>query len=306
MGASTPITGSSVAGLLEYATRELRAVGVDSPRLDAELLVGSAIGLDRAALYAHGDRVLNARERGAFEERLARRCRREPVAYILGRAAFRNLTLAVDRRVLIPRPETELLVEWALDHVRDLRSRGLDREIDIVDVGTGSGAIAIAVAQEAGDIPGAGVHVVATDVSIPALELARANARDAGVDVEFLGGDLLVPLAGRRVDAVLSNPPYVAREEAPGIMPEVVDYEPHVALFVPGHDPLEIVRRIATDSLDVFRPGGLLALEVGCGGAADAGRIMTESGYQRVVSRTDLQGIERAVGGFAPSETADP
>jgi release factor glutamine methyltransferase len=266
---------------------------VETSRLDAELLLCAVTGLERAQLYAYDDRVLNGAERESFNTMLDRRLTREPMAYILGRAHFRNLELHVDGRVLIPRPETELLVEWVLEHLGELHAANPERMLDVVDVGTGSGAIAIAVAVEAA-MP---LRVVATDLSLAALDVARANAERCGADVEFIQGGLLEPLADRRFDVVVSNPPYVAQSEAPSIMPDVIDHEPHLALFVPGDDPNELTAQLIEQAKELIRPHGLIALEVGHTGAPGAGRLLEEAGFQNVVSRIDLQGIERAVGG---------
>ena len=207
---------------LADATARLRAAGCETPRLDAELLLASALGCERVALFTRGAAELEPP--AGFEELVQRRADREPVAYILGRREFRRITLRVDPRVLIPRPETELLVEVGLSLPPDAR---------VVDVGTGSGAVALALKHERPDL-----DVVGTDVSAQALELAQENAAALGLDVSFVGGDLLAGVEG---EAVLANLPYVA--DADPLPPEVRAYEPAEALFA-GRDGLAVIRRL--------------------------------------------------------------
>ena len=208
------VLGASV----DYLTRK----GVDTPRLDAELLLAQALGVERIELYTQHDRPLNEAERAAARALVERRGRREPLAYVLGEWGFRRLTLHTDARALVPRPETEVVVERALAAIV-----GLERP-RVVDVGTGSGAIALALAAEH---PGA--VVTATDRSPDALALAAENAGRLGLAVELVETDLLAGLAGR-FDLVVSNPPYVAAAELPGLEPEVRDWEPRLALVDDG------------------------------------------------------------------------
>src|SRR5829696_3020433 len=211
---------------LAIATAELRDAGCDTPRLDAELLLADAMGTTRTQLHLAPERELTVAQSGRFADLLRRRRAREPVAYLLGKRAFRHIELTVDERVLVPRPETEGLVEAAL---------GLPRGARVVDVGTGSGAIALALKHERPDL-----EVLATDVSSDALDVARANASALRLDVTFVHGDLLEPVDGQ-LDAVLSNPPYVAKRDLETLEPEVIA-EPDTAVFG-GHDGFEIVRR---------------------------------------------------------------
>jgi release factor glutamine methyltransferase len=263
---------------------------VDSPRLDAELLLAEATGWERARLAAEPEAgVLPAAGR-RFGEMVRRRLRREPVAYILGRKGFRHIELAVDRRVLIPRPETELLVELALE----LRSRR------VLDVGTGSGAIALAIADE---MPGC--ELVATDTSSAALEVARANAERLGLSdrVELVEGTL--PLGAGEFDLVVANLPYVAESDWAGLEPEVTQWEPREALLA-GPDGLDAIRALlAADSVRYLSPsaqqeangGGVLALEAGKGQADAVGNLMREAGFGASEIRADLAGIPRVVWG---------
>jgi len=277
------MTGAEVREALGSAVDALRAAGVEDPRLDAELLLAEATGWTRAALVADpGAEVLSAAAR-RFGEMVRRRLRREPVAYILGRKGFRDIELAVDPRVLIPRPETELLVELALE-VAPGR---------VLDAGTGSGAIALAVADE---LPGC--EVTATDTSRKALEVARGNAGRLGSTdrVRFLEGSLP---EGERFDLILANLPYVAERDWPSLEPEVTRWEPREALLA-GPDGLDAYLAfipVATGHLHRCQEqkAGALAVEVGEGQAPAVARLMEEAGFVDVEARRDLAGIERAV-----------
>ena len=290
-------TTGSVRDALEGAGDALAAVGVDTPRLDAELLLVEASGWERARLAAEPEAgVLPAAAR-CFGEMVRRRLRREPVAYILGRKGFRRIELAVDRRVLIPRPETELLVELALE----LRPRR------VLDIGTGSGAIALAIADELPEC-----EVVATDTSAAALEVARANAERLGLsdrvelvegmappatvaEDEARAGEGASPtLAGEPTfDLIVANLPYVAESEWPSLEPEVTKWEPREALLA-GPDGLDAIRAVipaaATAAL-------ALALEVGAGQAEAVSELLFEAGFAAVQTRPDLAGIPRVVWG---------
>ncbi len=258
------------------ATASLAEVGCESPRLDAELLLAHVLGTDRAGLVMRGDEEAGPDDRTRYLALLTRRAKREPVAYILGRRAFRHLTLAVDPRVLIPRPETELLVEVGLELPVGRR---------VADVGTGSGAVALALKQERPDL-----HVIGVDVSPGALSVARMNSQRLRLDVEFLQGDLL---AGIECDAVLANLPYVAEDEL--LPPEVAQYEPRLALLG-GRDGLDVVRRLIEQTAE--RPGiELVALEIGHTQAAAAAALLEEVGFTAVERRRDLAGQERVVVG---------
>jgi release factor glutamine methyltransferase len=273
------LPGVPVRDALDSAVVAIGAAGSDTPRLDAELLLGHALGVDRAALVTAPDREVAGPAARAFQELVRRRsAHREPVAYLLGRRGFRRLELEVDARVLVPRPETELLVEAAL---------GLPAGARVVDVGTGSGAVALALKDERPDL-----EVLATDVSEDALAVARANAARLGLDVAFRRADLLDGV--QAVDAVVSNPPYVADGERATLPPEVARHEPAVALFG-GPDGLDVVRRLVREA--GASPARLLVLEVGQGQARPVGELVRAAGFAEIEVRRDLAGIERVVVG---------
>jgi release factor glutamine methyltransferase len=264
---------------------ELRAAGCESPRVDAELLVAHVLGATRSGLHAEGRRTLGERERLALDELLARRERREPLAYLLGEWGFRRLTLAIDRRALVPRPETEIVVE------RCLALLASKPEPRVLDVGTGSGAIALAIADEH---PGA--HVTAIDASEEALALARENAERTGLEVSFLRSDLFDGLPAGPWELVVANPPYVLPEEIASLAPEVRDWEPREALVGEG-----ATEAIAGAARDVLAVGGALVLETADGKAGDVAELLRELGYRDVRVTPDLTGRERVVEGVSTS-----
>jgi release factor glutamine methyltransferase len=270
----------TVREALRDAGRELKAAGCDSPHVDAELLLGHALRVSRTELYAASERALTGEEERTFRALVARRSQREPAAYILGEWAFRGLALCVDSRVLVPRPETEVVVERALEHVRDVAAPL------VLDVGTGSGAIALAVASEH---PGA--RVVATDISADALAVAAENRSRADLEarVELVLGHLVAGLRGP-FDLVVSNPPYVSAEEFEALPPEIRLYEPREAVVGAGQ-----TGNVARRAFDVLRPSGWLVLECGDGQAPDVQAELRALGYEDVTSFEDLAGRERGV-----------
>jgi release factor glutamine methyltransferase len=275
-----PLAQTSIRDALDSAVIALTAAGCESPRLDAELLLAAAMGVGRAVIVSDPGRGIEPDAARRFMDFAARRREREPVAYILGSKGFRSIELAVDPRVLIPRPETEHLVEAAL---------GLPEGARVCDVGTGSGAIALALKSERPDL-----RVVATDTSADALEVARANAAALGLDVDFALGDLLDEVPGP-LDAVLSNPPYV--EDGAQLAPEIVRYEPALALRA-GPDGLDVIRRLlpaagATEARTV-------ALEIGAGQADAVSALMREVAFPDVAVVRDLAGFERVLVGRRP------
>ena len=264
----------TLAEVLNGAVEYLAARGVESPRVDAELLLARALGLQRIELYTHHDRPVAEAERAKARELVRRRGGREPLAYVLGDWDFRRLTLKTDRRALVPRPETEVLVERCLQLLD-----GLEAPL-IVDVGTGTGAIALALKHECPD-----ARVIATDRSPDALALARENAETTGLDVALVETDLLDGLAGP-FDLVVSNPPYVAEAEVATLEPELA-HEPQDAL----------VDRGQTERLIASARSGWLVLEVHEEGAGGVATRMEDAGYADVRVSQDLAGRDRIVEG---------
>ncbi len=273
----------TIADALDEGEAYLAGRGIDAPRTDAELVLGKVLGLDRTTLYASADRPLNDEEAEEFRSLLSRRGKREPAAYVLGEWGFRRLTLRVDPRVLIPRPETEVVVERCLALLDGVP------EPEVLDVGTGSGAIALALVDE---YPG--LRVTAFDNSAVALEVARENAEATGLSgrVRFVEHDLASGFGPPRFDLIVANPPYVDPAEIEQLEPEVRDWEPRGALV--GNGMAEAVGREARGAL---RPGGALVLEVALGRAQDISAHLERLGYSDVRVTRDLAGIERVVEG---------
>jgi release factor glutamine methyltransferase len=283
----------TVAQLLAQAARELRDEGVASPEWDAERLLRHVLGWDRAALVASPAARVPPQREAEFRRLVGERARRIPLQHLTGTQAFWKHELRVTPDVLIPRPETELLVEAALELLR-----GVDRPV-IVDVGTGSGCIALALASERED-----TELHATDVSEAALAVARDNARRLGLEgrVAFQHGDLLEPVAESvrgRADLVVSNPPYVDRSERDSLAPEVREHEPALALFPPG-DALSVYTRLAPAAAQVLKPGGALIVEIAPTRGGDVAGLLEAAGFERVQVRPDLAARPRAVLGRRP------
>jgi release factor glutamine methyltransferase len=264
----------TLAEVLKGATEYLAGRGIDTARVDAELLLARALGLSRIELYTQHDRPLTDAERTAVRELVQRRGQREPLAYVLGDWDFRRLTLKTDRRALVPRPETEIVVERCLALLDGIEAPR------VVDVGTGTGAIALALKQERPD-----ATVVATDLSADALALARENAEANALDVRFVEGDLLAGLDGP-LDLVVSNPPYVGAEELDALEPEVRDWEPRGALADEGQ-----TLRLARDARSVL--DGWLVLEVHEERARALSDELTKLGYRGIAIGLDLADKER-------------
>jgi release factor glutamine methyltransferase len=274
----------TVGEVVRRATEYLAGKGVESPRLDAEHLLGKALGLSRLELYMQLDRPLTESERATYRELIRRRGEREPLAYVLGEWDFRHLTLTVDRRALVPRPETEVVVERALALLDG------KPDPDVLDVGTGTGAIALSIKYER---PGA--RVTAIDLSPAALELAAENARRTGLDVRLLEEDLVRGFGVDAYDLVVSNPPYVIPEEVESLQPEVRDWEPRLAMVGTTQ-----TRDVARHALAALRPGGHLVVEVADERAGEAASLLEELGYEDVRLSLDLTGRERIAEGRRP------
>jgi len=281
----------TVRTALDWTRTYLAEKGDESPRLSAEWLLSAATGLSRVELYAYHDRPLTETERAALREGVKRRAAGEPLQYVTGEVAFRHVVVKVRPGVLIPRPETEVLVDAVLPAVRDaIAARG---EAVVIDACTGSGCIALAIAQEC---PGARVY--ATDLSPVSVEVAAENAERLGLAdaVTVLEGDLLSPLPAElmgRADVIVSNPPYVPSADVPGLPAEVAGFEPHLALDG-GPDGLDVYRRILADAREWLVPGGILGVELDERMVRQAGDEALEW-YQEVRVVSDLTGRDRIV-----------
>jgi release factor glutamine methyltransferase len=276
---------ATVADRIVAARERLQSAGIRpaDARLDAEVLARHALGWDRAALIARGREAEPEGFGDTFDELIARRAAREPVAQIRGTREFWGLDFEVSRDVLTPRPETEMLVEEALAFAAEHPCRR------VVDVGTGSGCVAIAIAHSR-----PALDVFAIDLSAEALVVARRNAVRHGVDrIVFLQGDLLAPLT-ERADLIVANPPYVPNQVAGHMSPEVVSHEPHVALFG-GPGGLEIARRLLAQAPAHLEPGGRLVVEFGFGQEPELTELAEEAGWRVIRVREDLQGIPRTL-----------
>ncbi|MBE0504093.1 MAG: peptide chain release factor N(5)-glutamine methyltransferase [Desulfuromonadales bacterium] len=275
----------TVLDLLRWTASYFAGKGIESGRLDAELLLAEILQLNRIGLYLNFDRLVNSDELTAFRALIERRARREPIAYILGRCEFWSLTFKVTPDVLIPRGDTETLVEAAL--------KVLPPDGTLLDIGVGSGAIALAIAHERFDALVEGI-----DLSPAALAIATENAQRLGLadKVALRSGDLFALEDSRQYDVIVSNPPYIAVGEQPTLMPEVRDFEPALALFA-GTDGLDCYRALIPAARGALRDSGTLLVEVGAGQAAAVAELFVASGYAEIFTSRDLAGIERVVGG---------
>ncbi len=272
----------TILSVLTWTEKRFRERGLGSPRLDAQVLLAHVLERDRVHLYTHFDQPLKPDELASYRGLIQRRLGGEPVAYLVGKKEFRSLELSVDARVLVPRPDTETLVDVALALVGDTGR--------VVDVGTGSGAIALALKKER-----PGLTVLAIDRSPDAAAVARANAERLALDVAVVEGDLLEPARAQAPLAlIVSNPPYIPSAEVPGL-PAEVQKEPLAALDG-GADGLVAIRRLVADAPSLLQPEGALALEVGAGQAPAVAALLAADGrYQEPSITKDLAGIERVV-----------
>lgn len=286
--------GASVSEALDLLAQAFRSVAIEEPDADARVLVGHALHLDRARLIAQSDRSLEAREITVISGLAARRLNREPVSRILGQKEFWSLSLTVTPDVLVPRPETETVVEGALDFV--VRGGLRMEKLRVLDIGTGSGALLLALLNELPDATGTG-----TDTSTAALQVARANAARCGLEARcnFVACDVASGAEGP-FDLIVSNPPYIARGEIGSLAAEVREYDPMVALDG-GDDGLAVYRVIAAQARQFLAPGGRLFVEIGAGQEPGVRAIFVDSGLTVGIARKDLAGIPRVLGaGFAP------
>jgi release factor glutamine methyltransferase len=270
--------------LLRWTTGFFRDKGIDSPRLDAELLIAGVLGLDRVGIYLNYDRPLTAAELATIKPLVKRRGQREPLQYLLGRTEFWSLDFKVSPAVLIPRADTEILVEEALEKSADAG--------ELLDIGTGSGAIALSFATEKPHW-----QVIGLDISTAALEIAAENARHHALEQRsrFMPGDL-ARLPEKVFDLVVSNPPYIGAAEYRELMPEVRDYEPEQALLA-AEDGLICYRQIAAQALKILKPGGWLLLEIGYRQEQAVTELLTAAGLTEVYCRRDYANNPRVVAG---------
>jgi len=272
----------TVGEALAHGTGVLAEAGIDTARLEAELLLAKACDdCARALLYMDLQRELSPEAEEGYEALLARRARREPLAYILGHWGFRRLTLKTDARALVPRPETEIVVERALEHLNGMEAPA------VLDVGTGTGAIALAIVNEHRE-----ARVTAIDASADALALARENLDLLGINgrVRLVEHDLTEGLGRDEFDLVVSNPPYVEPEDIETLQPEVRDWEPRIALV--AHGATEAVARAATEAL---RPGGWVVLEIAENQAVKVAGLLTDLGYENLRVSPDMAGRDRVI-----------
>jgi release factor glutamine methyltransferase len=286
--AASPPARWTVLEVIRWTAARFTERGLPTPRLDAEILVAHALALPRVQLYVQFDRPLTADELAAIRALIKRRQAGESVAYLVGKKEFWGIDFGVDARVLVPRPDTETLIEEARERLAGVEAPR------IADVGTGSGAIALTLAKL---FPGAGV--VAVDVSAGALEVARGNAERLGLSVTFVEGDLDRPLAPHApFSLIAANLPYIPTGDMATLPPEVKS-EPALALDG-GADGLALVRRLVSAAPALLAPGGALLLEIGAGQAAATADLQREAGFSDVRTRRDLGGVDRVVSGVKP------
>lgn len=286
--------GASVSEALNLLAQAFRTAGIEDADVDARLLVGHALHLDRARLIAQSDRILEAREINVINALAARRLKREPVSRILGQKEFWSIALAITPDVLVPRPETETVVEGALDFV--VRGGLRMEKLRILDIGTGSGALLLALLRELPNAIGTG-----TDISTAALKVARENAARCGVEgrCTFVVCDIASIVEGP-FDLLVSNPPYIAHDEIMSLAPEVKNYDPTVALDG-GADGLAAYCAIAADAKRLLAPGARMFVELGAGQETAVRDLFTNVGLTAGIARPDLAGIPRVLGaGFVP------
>lgn len=279
---------------ISLLAQAFHTAGIEAADVDGRLLVGHALHLDRARLIAQSDRILEAREINVISALAARRLKREPVSRILGQKEFWSIALAITPDVLVPRPETETVVEGALDFV--VRGGLRMEKLRILDIGTGSGALLLALLRELPNATGTG-----TDISTGALKVARENAARCGVEgrCTFVVCDIASVVEGP-FDLLVSNPPYIAHDEITSLAPEVKNYDPTVALDG-GDDGLAAYRAIAADAKRLLAPGARMFVELGAGQEAAVRDLFTNVGLIAGIVRPDLAGIPRVLGaGFVP------
>lgn len=278
---------SNILNVLNRTALDFKNKGLASPRLDAEVLLSDCLKTDRSGLYMNSERLIADEELTGVLSCVERRQKEEPVAYIVGRKEFWSLIFEVNSRVLVPRPETELLVEEVLKNCSDSGDRG----INILEIGTGSGAISVAVASEFKK-----AHIVATDISAEAVKMARENAEKNGVAnrISFICGNLFEAVSGE-FDIIISNPPYISAEEFKQLPPEVRDFEPKEALLA-GPEGTEFHYKLITEGSRYLKCGGWLFMEMGAGQKDRVASMLRDSKtYDNIGFRADYAGIDRVV-----------
>lgn len=277
----------TIASVVKWATDDFRSRGIENPRLDAEVLLAFALSVSRTQLVVDGQRPLAGEELARFRELVKRRRSHEPVAYLRGEREFYGRTFRVDSRVLIPRPDTETLVEIALQ-----RTQHASMTTRVLDLCTGSGCVAITLARERPT-----GFVTATDLSARALEVARHNAQRLGAyNMSFFEGDLFAPVKGMRFDAITANPPYIPSAEIPSLSPDIREHEPREALDG-GESGTSITARIIERAPEFLEPGGMLAVEVAQGQASAVEALFIRAGFADVRRALDYAKIERVIHG---------
>ena len=274
------LTQTSISQALRKAAQLFEDHGAGVPRLTAEVLLSHCLGVDKPHLYGHPEQILTSKQAARFEEYVQQRLAGKPTQYITGTQEFYGISFRVDPDVLIPRPETELLVEEALAHASETEQ--------ILDVGAGSGCIAVAIKSNA---PRS--HVIAVDISGPALRVARRNAVEHGVHVEFVHSDLVDAFRHESLGMIVCNPPYVPLKDLPGLQHEL-RYEPAVALFG-GQDGLDAYRRLIKTAAAALKPEGRLLLELGYNGRSSVEAMLSDADWHLPIVRTDLAGIDRVL-----------
>lgn len=286
---STTPKSWTIASLVKWAVEDFRARGIENPRLDAELIVAHALGIDRTRVIIDGARPLEGAELSKLRELVKRRRSHEPIAYLRGYREFYGREFKVDRRVLIPRPDTEALVDVAL-----ARSSHVSLSMRMLDLCTGSGCVAVSVARQRPT-----GKVVASDLSPDALAVARDNALRLGAyNMAFVESDLFANIQGK-FDVITANPPYILTSDIEGLQPDIKEFEPRLALDG-GADGLDLVRRIVERAPDHLVPGGVLALEIGVGEAAATQALLEARGFTEVRADRDYAKIDRVVSGLRP------
>lgn len=278
----------TIGKILKWTEQYFAKAELDSPRLDAEVLLAHVLKKERIFLYVHFDQPLDPAELAEYKACIRQRVQHVPVAHITGHKEFMGLDFKVTKDTLIPRPDTEILVEAVLQRLK----AGPESDLRLADIGTGSGAICLSLLNYLPQL-----QAVTVDISPRAIEVARENAAALGVAerIEFFQGDLLEPIKDRRFEAIVSNPPYIPKSDILTLAQDVKDYEPMSALDG-GEDGLDFYRRLLQEAPDLLEPGGFLAVEVGIGQAqvlAEMAKVMTPWGRSEIIK--DLAGIERVV-----------